>query len=246
MVYTSFGEIYKYIAKASRLPSRIEEIMAQEIYTLVVMDGMSLRESPLLKRRLAPDYHVSTVPQVAPLPTDTKFFTSRYFSSSSPSQLEKRPKEGFTFYRVGGQQDVSSIQEDERLVVWSRLPDKYLHTHTEAFQLSDLEDDYLRSEELLLSILHRLNKSGKEIYVCSDHGYIPDTHTWTSVRDFPSSKRYTQAIPESCRSYSIRVNNQWMIFGRFNTVKRGKYGHVRHGGLSFLESITPFLTITKR
>jgi len=241
-IYGSFSELYDLLIRKATHEDTVQRILEKETYALIVMDGLSLREAALLKNTISKEYHISFDYLFSTLPTETQFFTSRYFGYRSPSEMRKR-KLPYNFEIVSRIENAHKLKRHPKTIVWSALPDKRFATTTTDFRVSDLAKIYSEVEDLLGHLLETLFESFEKVYLTSDHGYITDSHAWKGLREFPSDRRYATSIGENLKQYCRFVNGYWCLIGGYTALKRGKYTHVRHGGISFLEAMTPYLTI---
>jgi len=239
-IYHTFNETYDLLIRKATREDTIHRILGKEAHALIIMDGLSLREAALLKNAISNQYRISFDYLFSTQPTDTHFFTSKYFGYRSPSEMRKR-KLPFNFEIVSRIENAQKLKRHPKTVIWSVLPDKRFQGTTTDFRVSDLAKIYNDVEELLRHLLETLSENFEEVYLTSDHGYITDSHAWKGLREFPSDRRYATSIRKNLKRYCKFVNGYWCLLGRYTTLKRGKYTHVRHGGISFLEAITPYL-----
>ncbi|MFQ6056663.1 MAG: hypothetical protein ACE5KE_01380 [Methanosarcinales archaeon] len=244
ILYQIYPEIYEVLAIRVSNEDTLFQILEEDAYALVIMDGLSLREGVLLNQDLSAEYKVVFKYSFSAIPSDTNFYTQKYFYAESPAILEKMENLPFEFKKVLRCKDVISYTPSkDKVVVWSRIPDKNLHELRESFSMWDLVDIYQDTKKILICILNSLFDIFDKVYVTSDHGYIIDQYIWKGLRDFPSDKRYSNAMSESLKKYCKLINRYWLLIGRYNTIKRGRHGNIRHGGWSFLEVITPFIEL---
>ena len=239
-IYHTFNETYDLLIRKATHEDTIHRVLGKETHALIIMDGLSLREAALLKNAISNQYRISFDYLFSTQPTDTRFFTSKYFGYRSPSEMRKR-KLPYNFEIVSRIENAQKLKRHPKTVVWSALPDKRFQGTTTDFRVSDLAKIYSEVEELSRHLLETLFENFEEVYLTSDHGYITDSHAWKGLREFPSDRRYATSIRENLKQYCRFVNGYWCLLGRYTTLKRGKYTHVRHGGISFLEAITPYL-----
>jgi hypothetical protein len=239
--------VYETIISRSCHQSQVDRIMQQADYALVVMDGMSLREAFPLAKSLKEKWEVNLTYEVGPLPTDTCFFTLRYMNANAPSELRKRENPDFDFEEIVNKEDLSRLGNPTktRFIVWVREPDKTLHEFKERFRMDDLDQAYQKTHDFACALFPILMENFERIQVTSDHGYVTDPHSWTCLENFPSDLRYASDIPDSIKQYCEKCGEFWLLKGRYNTLKRGKHGNVRHGGLSIMESIVPLITVAR-
>ncbi len=246
LIYKLDPRLYDVTVARSAKPSRADKVMHLSSYALIIMDGLSFREAFLLKQDFN-KWNLNVECDCAPLPTDTKFFSLRYLGAESPSELKMRRNPLFHFEEIVTKEDVLSISPftEDKVIMWVREPDKTLHQFRERFRIRDLLQAYTKAKDPAEALINILLERFQEVYLTSDHGYITDPFSWKNLKDFPSDLRYALNIPESIKPYCKKCGDYWMLLGRFNTVKRGRHSNTRHGGLSLIEALTPFITISK-
>jgi hypothetical protein len=240
-IYRIYPEIYDYIIKAGREQRKIIELTGGNS-CLIVMDGMSIREVGLVKPQNG--YRLSISYAYSEIPSETEFFILRNFGCRSVEEL-KRKDMPFQFIHLMREEDMERIGDNKTpLLIWSIFPDKLFSEFTIGFETPDLSRVFEYTSRILDGILERVI-GFERIIITSDHGYFVDTYSWEGLRDFPSAERYTEVIPEHLKRYCRQVADWWVLFGRYNTIKRGRYVHIRHGGLSFLECIVPLIMMER-
>ncbi|OFV67937.1 MAG: hypothetical protein SCAL_000577 [Candidatus Syntrophoarchaeum caldarius] len=242
-VFNLYPEIYDCILTNAERSDKISEVLSKPRYCLVVMDGMSLREVLPLLKEFKKYGEVKYRYAYSAIPSETEFFTRRHFNTASPSQIKS--SERYHFVHLQREDDIEDIPSDkDKLIAWSTYPDSIFSQFKSGFETQDLKEVFNKTKDILLRLLEHLSSS-KEIIITSDHGYFVDTFSWKGLDDFPSGERYSFNIPESLKRYCRQFDDYWILVGRYNTIKRGKYTHVRHGGLSFLETIIPFIEVKR-
>jgi len=238
-----YPEIYDSIMQNAERSNTISEIMSKDRFCLIIMDGMSLREVVPLLKDLKKYGDVRYRFSYSAIPSETKFFTKRYFDALSPSQM--RPNEKYYYVHLQREDAIEDIPLGKnKLLIWSLYPDDMFRYFRSGFETQDLQEVFIKTKNILFKLLEHLS-SYNEIFITSDHGYFVDTFSWKGLNDFPSGERYSYNVPESLKKYCKQFNDYWVLIGRYNTIKRGKYVHVRHGGLSFLETIVPLIEIKR-
>ena len=241
-VYRIYPEIYDVILHNIERNTTIKEILEMDGYCLIIMDGMSLRETNLIIEALKPFGHVKLNYIYSAMPSETEFFTKKNFDASSPSQIRS---EKFEYFHIQREDEIENIiPESERVVMWSTFPDQMFTEFKSGFETKDLERVGIKTKNIVLRLLEQLSQFRK-IIITSDHGYFVDTYSWKGLSDFPTGERYAEVVPHSLQKYCRFTGEYWVLIGRYNTIKRGKYVHVRHGGLSFLEAIIPLIEISR-
>ena len=243
MIYSTFSEIYDMIIFHAQGKGIIQETLLKNKFCLVIMDGMSMREVPLLLSELSHldiEYNYS----YSGIPSTTEAFTKKYFDANSPSTIKDCVN--YKFHHLMREDRISEISiDDDKLLIWSVQPDKSFTHFTSKFEIQDLASVSEITSRITKKLIEHL-ENHDEIIITSDHGYFIDLYSWEGIKDFPSSDRYSNEIPKFLKKYCKLVNDTYVIIGRYNTIKKGKYVHTRHGGLSFLETIIPYLRIKTR
>ncbi len=240
-IYGLYPEIYSIILHNIERNRTITDILGWENYCLVIMDGMSLREANFTVDDLKSFGSVRLNYTYSAIPSETEFFTKKNFGSSSPSQIKGNGK--FEYFHIQREDEIEKINPGlKRVVIWSTFPDQMFTEFKTGFETKDLERVGRKTKSLILKLLEQLTEFEK-IIITSDHGYFVDTFSWKGLSDFPTGERYAEHVPQSLQKYCRFTGDYWVLVGRYNTIKRGKYVHVRHGGLSFLETIIPLIEI---
>ena len=240
--------VYETIISRSSRQSQMDKVMDQSNYVLAVIDGLSLREAFLLSHSLKEKWDAQLTYDIAPLPTDTCFFSSKYLGTSAPSELRKRKNLPFDFDEIVNKEDLSKIRPPtkNKFMVWVREPDKTLHEFREKFRVDDLSQAYEKARDIIQNLIPILMENSPKINLASDHGYVTDPHSWFCLENFPSDMRYASDIPDAMKQYCKKCKEFWLLIGRYNTLKRGRHGNIRHGGLSIMETMTPWITISEK
>lgn len=247
-IYDLDPRVYETIISKSSRRSQVDKTMDLSNYALVVMDGLSLRESFLLSKNLREKWDTQLTYDVTTLPTDTCFFSLRHLGTNAPSELKKRKNLPYDFEEIVNIEDLAKINtsEKKKLIIWVREPDKTLHEFREKFRIDDISQAYEKAKNISNALIPILRENFHRVDLTSDHGYVTDPHSWKCLEDFPSDLRYTITIPDTMKQYCMKCREYWLLIGRYNTLKRGRHGNIRHGGLSLMEAITPWLIVSEK
>jgi len=244
-IFTTFPEVYGVMVKSVERNTTISDILSEDCFCLVIMDGMSLREAPFIINELGNEYELKFNYSYSAIPSETRFFTLKNFGMSSPSEITRKELP-YRFVHLIREEQVEEIGlESDRLLIWSTHPDQLFSQFKAGFETQDLAQVAKKTKSIIVQLLKHLKIFGT-IIITSDHGYFVDTYSWEGLRDFPSGERYSEVLPEHLKKYCRFVNDHWILIGRYNTIKRGKYAHIRHGGLSFLECLVPLIEIRRK
>ncbi|GAB3321933.1 hypothetical protein GCM10027355_20950 [Haloplanus salinarum] len=220
----------------------------------VIMDALSLREGFQLLSDL-PDEHGWDVTLewsgVERLPSETTFICREWFDAHSPSAVNRDD------YRFVGDLDVPQLPASDPAFVWTRHPDRRLEESFKGNYSSEaMTDIYSDTKGLLEEIV--AESVHDEFLVTSDHGYVnvQDTNPYVlsdSNEDALSSK-FSGRHREVADDYALdqlhdagvieRAGGHYVVKGHYHPTKPGATKHIRHGGLSLPECMTPVLRIT--
>jgi len=121
-----------------------------------------------------------------------------------------------------------------------------LHEFREKFQVDDLSQAYEKARDIVHNLIPILMEDFNKVNLTSDHGYVTDPHSWFGVEDFPSDLRYARDISDAMKQHCKRCGEFWLLIGRYNTLKRGRHCNIRHGCLSIMEAMTPWITVSEK
>jgi len=231
---------------------------------VVVFDGLSLRELPLLLR-LAKESGLGVKHQTiatSTLPTmTTSFIEERVIGAKiAPSQLpgrrELREKNAAAFY-LDQPNSREIYPAGKNLLIWSSYPDRRYKDDTARF------DGLFEEVHDLLPTIWKYTvqavPAGMPIVVTSDHGYIYFGSRMDSSRDSDASAilkqhRYHtfdapgETLPAPHPDLQIlRDKNTALLRGRIKTKPRGDSGRklYQHGGLSLMETLVPWIELER-
>ena len=242
-ILKSYWEFYDLLAKACLKEKDVFQLYPDAV--IVVMDGMSLRESALLYNFLkGKGYNVTHKFNFSAVPSDTEFFR------------ENMKKPMGDFFQINNPKSIR-LAGDEKYV-WSHFPDVMLDKiKTGHTVISSLEEMYKVVEKIVLEILAKI-RAGR-IVITSDHGYIRTEAGF--VFSVPSkAKRKFQQIFGSKRfvkmdnidvedlengGYVKEFNGYYLAKSRYLWPVPGRYSIYIHGGLSLMECFVPVLEVER-
>lgn len=257
--------IYGELLSAPDPSRKLLSALSEPNTAVVVFDGLSIREVPMILN-LA---HKSglcvslTGTSKAAIPSETIDFVDRELPCGriAPSQLQTRKelkKKGIiAIYSRDITQSLSTEYENSPLLVWSSFPDSTYKDSGAKFE-SHFENIHTLFETAWMNIVQAI-KGKKRIIITSDHGYI----FFGTGMDFPRSPLETRALnayfgndrnvsleesaqpPVSDDLFVVQSQNVAMVKGRVRTRSTGDAAGklYRHGGLSLMEMITPWIEL---
>lgn len=242
---------------------------------VLVLDGLSLRELPLIvnaakERDLTPTRVEAFGSQV---PTETDRFAEAVGISGRSKLFNNQPPASFIFNGPDVFTDVldapfgdcvGAVPSSPRLFLWHKWPDEPL------IHLHDRQDDgpgivAAKTKEQLSSdgfwqFIDRV-RQGRRLVITSDHGYavsknfsdeLKDPETVQLLRNAFGAMRNTVESSSSpwprrhLPPLVSRHNGRLAVIGQRKWVVQGGFPHLCHGGLSLLEAVVPFIEFSAK
>lgn len=234
---------------------------------VVVFDGASLREIPLLLQKAVETGYrlIETKISLAALPSTTTAFVEQRLIGKpvAPKTLPQRKELKDLGIRAFYFDDAISTQQincsnGEKIVVWSAFPDVTYQDSDARFarHFADMQKLY---DTVWKNTVMQIPR-GKRIILTSDHGYIFFGAGFESVRsgdacDLLDQERFKvfggeERLPEPSRHAELQVFSDRrlaMVRGRIKNKPQGHSGNkiYRHGGLSLMEMLVPWIVLEK-
>ena len=265
-IFSFASRVYNELATPTQ-SQLINLLKSDEKVAVVVLDGLSLREVPTLLE-LAENAGYSVIKNGtgrAALPSETMDFVAQQLGLKgvSPSKLPKRKElktQGISaFYLNNDTNWISQPTDDSNILVWSAFPD-ITYTDSGARFANHFNNIASRLGNVWMSTVQQIPHDYR-IIITSDHGYV----FFDSGTSFDISPREKRALnqyfgndrnklvddelqpPDS--KYIHRLNNRDLVMlkGRVRTASTGKAASLKykHGGLSLMEMVTPWIEIRK-
>lgn len=230
-----------------------------------LFDGLSLREIPMILNLATKSGFKTTLVDtaLAAIPSETKDYLDRELPCGkiSPSQLptrgELREKGIAAIYSGNYSQPISGEYKGRPLLVWSSFPDETYRDSGARFE-NHFSNLHLHLETAWMNTVQQI-KSKKKIIITSDHGYVffgtgmdfvrtpsemtllnqyfgNDRNAYLDLHPFP---------PQSDDVFIVPLRNIALIKGRVKTRSTGTASTklYKHGGLSLMEMITPWIEL---
>ncbi len=234
---------------------------------VVVFDGMSLREMPMaMDLAEKSGFNISKVSaSLSSLPSETIDFVERELPCGriAPSQLpnrrELKEKNITAIYSGSYTQPIQTGENENALLVWSAFPDNTYQDSGARFE-NHFENMHAMFETAWMHTVQRIQKK-KKIVVTSDHGYVffgtgmafPRTD-----RELKELNRYfgndrnavvnnSNELPVCDDIYVDTSGKMAVLKGRIKTRSTGNAGKklYKHGGLSLMEMLTPWIVLER-
>jgi hypothetical protein len=238
-------------------------VLAEPSTAVVIFDGMSVRELPMLLslakksgfRIVEQDYGVSAVPSETLNFIEQRLGCPQIGPSQLPGRKELTEKGIRAFYLSSHTQSLNTDSPKHSILVWSAFPD---NTYADTGARFDKHFEQI-CHQLETAWIHNVQqiKGIKKIVVTSDHGYtfldsgLSFERSRTEIgelnRFFGNNRcRKITDTSELPVSGDVFVGNDYaMIKGRVHTRSTGTAAsHLyKHGGMSLMECFTPWLVL---
>lgn len=265
LILNAAPSLYDELVADSMRTERIVECYRRDPHVaVIVFDGCSLREIPVLLGLAHRSGFVvrETGFRSAALPSDTRSYVSQRILGKEigPSQLEGRKEltqQGIKVYYYDTSIRSFELQADGPMLLWSSFPDG-TYMNFEA-RTSDHFESIVKQFDVAWQRTVMAVPKGYRVVVTSDHGYIylgtrleserraeealrvlnnDRFRTVAAGEDLPSDLPELQVIP------TLRLA---MLRGRVKNRAQGPAGNkvFRHGGISLMEMLTPWIVLER-
>ena len=256
--------IYRELLSPPDPDKRLLNVLKEDT-VVVVFDGLSLREIPIiLKLSERSGFRVKEIDcSIAAIPSETMDFVEREFQCGkvSPTNLQTRSElkgRGITaIYTNNITQGINAADGNSPLLVWSAFPDNTYTDSGSKFE-NHFENIHIQFETSWMHTVQQI-KGRKTIIITSDHGYIffgTGMDRTSSDREIRELNRYFGNninisfldSPHPPNSDDIIIDESKgiaMIKGRIKTRSTGDAATklYKHGGLSLMEMLTPWVVL---
>ena len=265
LISASADRIYAELLSTPDPSKNLLTILSDNQTAIVVFDGLSLREIPIIKKLAEKSgFKIKEIScSHAAIPCETIAFIESELKCAGvgPSQLVGRREltdRGITaLYSGSPTQSLGNIKENNALLVWSAFPDNTYKDSGARFD-HHFENIHIQFETAWMNTVQQI-KGKNRIIITSDHGYI----FFGTGMDFVRSSQETQKMneyfgndryaclkekpsPPPSNDIIIDANKQFaMIKGRVKTRSTGDAATklYKHGGLSLMEMLTPWIIL---
>jgi hypothetical protein len=265
LISSSADRVYDELMSPPDPNKHLLNCLADNQTAVVVFDGLSLRELPIILR-LADDsgLAVSDIDcSLAAVPSDTLEYIKREFNLTnvSPSTLQQRKelkeKNITVSYTVHPEDSAGSGEPGKAFLIWSAFPD---NTYNDSGARLDhhFAQMYIRLETAWMNTVQQIRGKSR-IIITSDHGYIFFGTGMDSIRTQPEMRELNDYFgnhrfaylsekpdyPKSDDVYVDTIRQVAMLKGRVKTRSTGDASSklYKHGGLSLMEMLTPWVVL---
>ncbi len=233
--------------------------------SIVIFDGLSLREIPVLRSLAAQSQkRIETISySLAAVPSETVDFIDQRLKLGkvAPVQLPQRRelKDGGigAYYYSHPNQQHQLDSDASALLLWSSFPDQ-TYSDSGARFVQHFEQIHKMLETAWQNTVQQIPK-GRKILITSDHGYVyfgsglcfaRDRASLRPLSGFLGGERHRklsgqEAPPDHPDLAIIEGKNLAILRGRVQPHFQGPASNklYRHGGLSLMEMLTPWIVL---
>jgi len=250
-----YADLYRRIEEPQVPEERVAQVLSLPAFTLVVFDGLSLREAPaVVKTIVEAGREAATTYAIAPVPSETAEFAKRSFGVSGPSQLGTAPRDYACRY-VKRDDWVPDFAADElKRVIWVLYPDNAFNLDSQAVNYGQ---HVIPPIQRILAAIVR-SEPVLPLIVTSDHGYIwqGGSTAWAVGEEearllashFKAGRSTDDATAELAYSEKVWLSGtRAAARGRFawGGVVKGATRLFKHGGVSLMESLVPWVEVSQ-
>lgn len=255
-VYDIYADLYGQLEGAHSRKQRLEQqVFDRDAFTLVIFDALSLREIPAVAGVMA---EAGLVPEISyglsGTPSETVVFAKAHFNANGPSAIADEPLVPPAAFRHVKKKDWQPDFKpgDRRRVVWALYPDNLFNLDHGAIDYG--ADIVAPVQQILRSIL--ASDPVYPVIVTSDHGYLwqGGQAAWPVDGDEAGvlAKHFKQGRCTGEATIELRTRTDKAWLSGQDAAARGRFawgGKVagaiklyKHGGVSFMECLTPWVT----
>lgn len=265
MILASAFSLYDEIAVASKNAPRLSALFAEVApKTVIVFDGASLREIPML-HHLARETGFEILHSgygIAALPSDTLSFVEQRLIGKrvTPSELPRRQELKeigvAAFYYDAVHRYFPLAGEQQKLLLWSQFPDGTFKDMSArlAAHFGEIRKMF---DTVWQKIVMEIPKSHR-IIITSDHGYIffgqglestypNEAARWLNQDRFKFFGE-SENLPHEVEGLQVFGDQRLaMLRGRIKNRPQGPSAKnaYRHGGMSLMEMLTPWVELRR-
>ncbi len=248
-----YADVYHQVELPATTETQLTDVLSLPAYTLVIFDGLSLREAPAVIAAIREAAHEATTSYlIAPVPSETSEFARRSFGVSGPAQIEAASRE-FAYRYVKRDDWLPDFTAGERKrVVWVLYPDNVFNLDSQAVNYG--QHIVAPVQRILATILR--SEPVLPLVVTGDHGYIwqGGSTAWPVGEEearilaahFKAGRSTDAATAELVHSDKVWLSGtRAAARGRFawGGVVKGATRLFKHGGVSLMESLVPWIAV---
>ena len=265
LILTSAPSLYdEIVAESLGTPCITDTMKENPQIAVVILDGLSIREMPQLLELAKPTGFqiLKSEYGIAALPSDTMSFVEQRIIGKKlgPSQLVGRKElkeKGITYHYYDSSTRLFELQAGAPFLLWSSFPDG-TYMNYEAKSSQHFESMLKQFDVIWKNIVMAIPKEYR-IIITSDHGYIyfgsglDSDHKDEMALSYTKNDRFRVAEPtesypmDSMGLHWIDDKRVGMLKGRMKNRPQGSAGNklYRHGGMSLMEMLTPWIEIQR-
>ncbi len=265
LIAASADRIYRELLSTNDPGKSLLKVLSDSKTALVVFDGLSLRELPIIQKLSEKSgFKVKEIDYAqAAIPCETIDYIERELDCGriAPSQLQGRKElkeKGISaVYTNDPTQRINISDENSSLLIWSAFPDNTYKDSGARFE-NHFENIHMQFETLWMNTVQQI-KGKTRIIITSDHGYIffgtgmdfPRTgHEMRELNNYFGNDRYAFLYdkpnpPDSDDIIRDETRHVAMLKGRVKTRSTSEAASklYKHGGLSLMEMLMPWVVL---
>ncbi|MGD9496494.1 MAG: hypothetical protein AB7Y46_09295 [Armatimonadota bacterium] len=250
-LWDTYRDVYGLLEGEHPRKQFVDEVLAQDEFTLVIFDGLSLREVPSLLQ-VFEEHGIEPVVgfALAPVPTETSVFAQAHFGVSGPSQIASNDRLAFAHAKQTTWEPTFA-QDERRRVIWAPHPDSIFSVNSDTVEYA--EHIVKPVQAILATILD--GDPALPLCVTSDHGYLwqggacawplPDDEETLFAKEFKAGRctdHPDATLVSSEKVWSDAEGDIAAARGRFawGGKVKGPPRNFKHGGVSLMEGTVPW------
>jgi hypothetical protein len=253
-IWDVYADLYQLLEGEHPRKQFVDEVLQQEEFTLVIFDGLSLREVPCVLQVMEERGFEATVDfALAPIPTGTSVFAQQHFGASGPSGIQSSDHLAFEHVKQTTWEPAFD-QEQRRRLIWAPHPDNIFALNSDSVEYASHVVEPVQA--ILATILD--SDPVLPLYVTSDHGYLwqgaacawplGDDEEALFAGEFKAGRCTSNPSVELTSGNKVWADKQREIAaarGRFAWGGRvkGPARNFKHGGVSSMECLVPFTAV---
>ncbi|MEA3401059.1 MAG: hypothetical protein U9R79_07440 [Armatimonadota bacterium] len=255
-IWDVYADVYQVLEGEHPRKQFVSEVLQQDEFTLVVFDGLSLREVPCLLQVMEErDIEAEVDFALAPVPTETSVFAQEHFGASGPSGIQSGAELAFEHVKQTTWEP-SFGREQRRRLIWAPHPDNIFTLNSDTVEYGGHVVEPVQA--ILAAILD--SDPVLPLYITSDHGYLwqggacawaldDDDEEALLAREFKAGRSADDPTAELTSGEKVWSDAERQVAaarGRFAWGGRvtGPPRNFKHGGVSLVECLVPALRLS--
>ncbi|MGI5818112.1 MAG: hypothetical protein ACOX9R_08440 [Armatimonadota bacterium] len=250
-IWDVYADVYQLLEGEHPRKRFVSEVLGQDQFTLIIFDGLSLREVPCLLQVMEERGIDATVDfALAPVPTETSVFAQKHFGAGGPSGIKSTDDLAFEHVKQTTWEP-SFGREQRRRLIWAPHPDNIFTVSSDTVEYAE---HVIRPVQTILAAILDSDPV-LPLYITSDHGYLwqgaacswplGDDEEALFAGEFKAGRCTNNPSIELTSGDKIWTDTQRKVAaarGRFawGGKVKGPARNFKHGGVSLMECVVPW------